>query len=372
MTWRHWAETQGEATRAAGRWRELREFDAAGPAGVLSADGREVVSFASNDYLGLTRHPAVMAASHNAIDRWGTGSGSARLIVGSRPVHHELEAALAEWKRTERALVFPSGFATNLGVLATFVTPGVTVVSDELNHASIIDGCRLGRGRVAVYRHADLDHAAKLLADADRAVVVTDTVFSMDGDIAPVEELADLCARYGALLVVDEAHAVLGPDPALDGVEAIRVGTLSKTLGSLGGFVAAPAPFVDLLVNRARSFIFTTALSPAAAAAALAAIGVVRSTEGDTLRARLRKHVARVRPGHLSPIVPVVLGDEARALAASAALLEQGLLVPAIRPPTVAPGASRLRVALSAAHTDAQVTLLVDGLAKLDPADAAP
>jgi 7-keto-8-aminopelargonate synthetase-like enzyme len=287
-------------------------------------------------------------------------------------VHHELEAALAEWKRTERAVVFPSGFATNLGVLATFVTPGVTVLSDELNHASIIDGCRLGRGRVAVYRHADLDHAAKLLADADRAVVVTDTVFSMDGDIAPVEELADLCARHGALLVVDEAHAVLGPDPALDGVEAIRVGTLSKTLGSLGGFVAAPAPFVDLLVNRARSFIFTTALNPAAAAAALAAIGVVRSTEGDNLRARLRKHVGRVRAGHPSPIVPVVLGDEARALAASAALLERGLLVPAIRPPTVAPGTSRLRVALSAAHTDAQVTRLVDGLAALDPADAAP
>ena len=372
MTWRDWAETQGEATRAAGRWREVRELDAAGPAGVLTADGREVVSFASNDYLGLTQHPTVVAASHAAIDRWGTGSGSARLIVGSRPVHHELEAALADWKRTERAVVFPSGFATNLGVLATFVTPGVTVVSDELNHASIIDGCRLGRGRVAVYRHADLDHAAKLLADADRAVVVTDTVFSMDGDIAPVEELADLCARHGALLVVDEAHAVLGPDPALDGVEAIRVGTLSKTLGSLGGFVAAPAPFVDLLVNRARSFIFTTALNPAAAAAALAAIGVVRSTEGDNLRARLRKHVGRVRAGHPSPIVPVVLGDEARALAASAALLERGLLVPAIRPPTVAPGTSRLRVALSAAHTDAQVTRLVDGLAALDPADAAP
>ncbi len=372
MSWGGWAEAQCEATRAAGRWREVREFDAAGPRGVLTAEGRAVVSFASNDYLGLTQHPAVVAAAHAALDRWGAGSGAARLIVGSRPVHHELEAALAEWKRTERAVVFATGFAANLGVLAAFATPGVTVVSDELNHASIIDGCRLGRARVAVYRHADLDHAAKLVADADRAIVVTDTVFSMDGDVAPVDELADLCARHGALLVIDEAHAVLGPDPELDGVEAIRVGTLSKTLGSLGGFVAAPAPFVDLLVNRARSFIFTTALSPAAAAAALAALGVVRSNEGDRLRTRLREHVARVRAGHPSPIVPVVLGDESRAMAASASLLERGLLVPAIRPPTVPSGTSRLRVALSAAHTRAEVTRLVEGLAALDSLDATP
>jgi 8-amino-7-oxononanoate synthase len=368
--WRTWAEQELDGIRAAGQWRHPRDFDAAGPAGAI--DGRSVVSFASNDYLGLSQHPAVVAAAHAALDRWGAGAGAARLIVGSRPVHHELEAALADWKRTERAVVFPTGFAANLGVLAAFAGPGVTVVSDELNHASIIDGCRLGRARVAVYRHADLDHAAKLLADADRAILVTETVFSMDGDVAPVDELAELGARHGALLVIDEAHAVLGPDPSLEGVEAVRVGTLSKTLGSLGGFVAAPAPFVDLLVNRARPFIFTTALSPAAAAAALAALGVVRSTEGDTLRTRLREHVARVRPGHPSPIVPVVLGDEARALAASASLLERGVLVPAIRPPTVAPGTSRLRVALSAAHTDEEVTRLVEGLAALDALDAAP
>jgi 8-amino-7-oxononanoate synthase len=365
VSWARWAAAQLDGTRAAGRRREVRAFDASGPRGVLAPDRRHVVSFASNDYLGLTRHPSVEAAAHAALDRWGTGSGSARLIVGSRPVHHELEAALADWKRTERAVVFPTGFAANLGVLATFAGPGVTVVSDELNHASIIDGCRLSRARVSVYRHRDLDHAAKLLADADRAVVVTDTVFSMDGDLAPVEDLGALCARHGALLVLDEAHAVLGPDPDLDGVEAIRVGTLSKTLGSLGGFAAAAAPFVELLVNRARPFIFTTAPTPADAAAALAALGVVRSGEGDFLRARLRAHVDRVRSGHPSPIVPVVLGDEARALAASAALLEQGLLVPAIRPPTVAPGTSRLRVALSAAHTDSEISRLIDGLAAL-------
>jgi 8-amino-7-oxononanoate synthase len=372
VSWVRWAEVQCHATRQAGRWREVQEFDAAGPRGVLTRAGRRVVSFASNDYLGLTQHPTVKAAAHRAIDRWGAGSAASRLVVGSRPVHHELEAALAEWKGAERALVFPTGFAANLGVLTTFGGPGVTVVSDELNHASIIDGCRLSRARVAIYRHRDLDHAAKLLADADRAIVVTDTVFSMDGDVAPVDELAALCARHGALLVLDEAHAVLGPAPDLHGVEALRVGTLSKTLGALGGFVAAPRALIDVLVNRARPFIFTTAPSPADAAAAMAALGIVRSAEGAALRGRLRHHVDRVRSGHPSPIVPVVLGAEARALAASAALLDQGLLVPAIRPPTVAPGTSRLRVALSAAHTDAQVTELVAALSVLDLSDATP
>jgi 8-amino-7-oxononanoate synthase len=371
VSWARWAAAQCDAVRAAGRWRELRALDASGPRGRLVDQDRAVVSFASNDYLGLTQHPAVVEAAHAALDRWGAGAGSARLIVGSRPVHQELEAALADWKGTERALVFPTGFAANLGVVTTFGAPGVTVLSDELNHASIIDGCRLSRARVAVYRHRDIDHAAKLLADADRAVVVSDTVFSMDGDIAPVDELAELCARHGALLVLDEAHAVLGPDPALDGVEVIRVGTLSKTLGALGGFVAAAAPFIDLLVNRARAFIFTTGLTPADTAAARAALAIVRAAEGDVLRARLRGHVARVRAGHPSPIVPVVIGPEASAVAASSALLERGLLVPAIRPPTVAPGTSRLRVALSAAHTDDEVARLVAGLAAIAPPNAA-
>jgi 8-amino-7-oxononanoate synthase len=367
VSWSDWADAEAGAIRSAGRWRAPRDLDAAGPEGKLAPDGRPVVSFASNDYLGLTQHPDVVAAGHAALDRWGAGAGSARLIVGSRPVHADLEAALADWKHAERAVLFPTGFATNLGVLTTFGGPDTVVCSDELNHASIIDGCRLSRARVEVYRHRDLDHVEHLLTTvpAERAVVVTDTVFSMDGDLADVDALAALCARHGALLVLDEAHAVLGPASDLDGVDALRIGTLSKTVGALGGFVAGPARFTDLVVNRARSYIFTTALSPADTAAALAAMGVISSAAGAQLRARLRANVDRLRAGHPSPIVPVVFGDEAATLAAAAALLDQGMLVPAIRPPTVPPGTSRLRVALSAAHSPSQVDALAVALADL-------
>ena len=363
--WSQWVADQCARIAGSGQWRRTRDLDAAGPAGSLTDDGgnRAVVSFASNDYLGLTQHPAVVGAAHVALDRWGAGSGAARLIVGSRPVHSELEHELAAWKGSDRALLFPTGFAANLGVLSTLATPGVRVCSDELNHASIIDGCRLGRGDVHPYPHRDVDAVDELLQGTERSIVVTDSVFSMDGDVAPVDDLVSLCKKHGALLVLDEAHAVLGPHVDVpDGADVLRVGTLSKTLGSLGGFVAGPTAFIELLVNRARPFIFTTASTPADTAAALAALGVLLSREGDVLRARLRRHVDRISPGHPSPIIPVVLGDERRALAASAALLDRGLLVPAIRPPTVAPGTSRLRIALSAAHTDEQVTLLADAL----------
>src|SRR4051794_2827656 len=215
--WDEWAGGQLDAVRAADRWRAPRDFDAAGPEGKLGPDGRPVVSFASNDYLGLTQHPAVVAAAHAALDRWGAGSGSARLIVGSRPVHSDLEGALADWKGEDAAVLFPTGFAANLGVLTTVAGPGVLVCSDELNHASIIDGCRLSRAHVEVYRHRDLVALDELLRarSEGRAVVVTDTVFSMDGDTADVDALVGMCARHDALLVVDEAHAVLGPHPDL-------------------------------------------------------------------------------------------------------------------------------------------------------------
>jgi 8-amino-7-oxononanoate synthase len=365
VNWDAWADRETGAIRAAGRWRAPRTVDAKGPEGTLTADGRSVVSFASNDYLGLTAHPAVIAAAHEALDRWGAGSGSARLIVGSRPVHADLERELAEWKSMPRAALFPTGFATNLGVISTFAGPDVLVCSDELNHASIIDGCRLARADVAVYGHRDLDHLAALLRGRGtrRALVVSDTVFSMDGDVADTDALIELCARAGALLVVDEAHAVLGPDLDVPAeLHVLRVGTLSKTLGSLGGFVAGSVRSIELVENRARPYIFTTAPTPADAAAALAALRIVRSEEGAALARRLRAHVDRLRPDHPSPIVPFVCGDEQRALEAAAALLDDGLLVPAIRPPTVPVGTSRLRVTVSAAHSDDQVDHLLRAL----------
>ncbi len=381
------ARIRGELGRVVeeGRWRAPRTFDALGPAGTLHDEpsARPVVSYASNDYLGLSAHPRVIAAAHDALDAWGTGSGASRLVTGSRPIHDELEHALAEWKGTEAAVCFPTGFAANLGVLCTLGGPGVRVLSDELNHASIIDGCRLSRADLSVYRHRDMDHLAELLASpspspaerrdaAAATLVVTDSVFSMDGDTAPLDELVALCARYGALLVLDEAHAVLGPRLALPRHGPIvRVGTLSKTLGSLGGFVAASRDVVDLLVNRARPYIFSTALTPADAAAALAALEVLRSAEGEALLTRLASLIDRLAEaglapsGHASPIIPVVLGSEEAALDASARLLDGGLWVPAIRPPTVPVGTSRLRVTLSSAHTDDDVARLVTALLAL-------
>ena len=371
--WGAWVAARCAELEAQDRWRAPRPFDARGPEGTLGGDagdgGRpDVVAFASNDYLGLSAHPAVVAAAHEALDRWGAGAGASRLVTGSRPVHHELEAALAAHWGCERAVVFPTGFAANLGVLGTFGEAGVRICSDELNHASIVDGARLARAEVRVYRHGDVEHLEALLAGAPgRAVVVSDLVFSMDGDVAPVAGLARACRRHDALLVLDEAHAVLGPDPTphLEGVAAVRVGTLSKTLGALGGFVAGPAPFVELVVNRARSYIFTTALTPPDAAAALAAVRLLDTDEGAALRARLAAHVAHLAPGHPSPIVPVVLGSEARAVAASELLRRRGIWVPAIRPPTVPPGTARLRVSLSAAHTAEQVTRLGRALAQV-------
>jgi 8-amino-7-oxononanoate synthase len=365
-SWAGWVTSRNSKARAKNRWRELAELDALGPRGHL---GRQpVVSFASNDYLGLSCHPRVLAAAHDALDRWGAGAGASRLIGGSRPVHQNLEAELAAWKKTDKALVFPSGFATNLGVLAALAGPGVLICGDALNHASIIDGCRLASvlgASFSTYPHRDHEAAAALVGRwPGRAVVVTDTVFSMDGDCAPVVELAEACARRGALLVLDEAHSVLGPHVGpLPGL-VLRVGTLSKMLGSQGGFVAGPRDMVEMLVNRCRSFIFTTGLAPASAAAALAALEVLRSEEGAQLVARLERFAREVLPGRPepSPIVAVVTGSEASAVAASAALLTRGLYVPAVRPPTVAPGSSRLRVSLSAAHAEAEVTSLVAAL----------
>lgn len=371
--WTERIASRNRSIRDAGRWRSLRPLEGGRPRTRLSDSGREVVSFASNDYLGLSQHPAVIAAAHRALDRDGAGAGAARLIVGARPVHAELEAELAGWTDREAALLFPTGFQANLGVIGALAAAAedCVILSDELNHASIIDGCRQARATVEVYRHTDVDHVADLLAahHGRPVLVVTDSVFSMDGDAAPLDDLAAACAERDALLVVDEAHAVLRPAPP---EEAVVVGTLSKATGALGGFVAADRATVELCLNTARSFIFTTAGTPADAAAALASVRLQRSDEGDRLRSQLRARIEQLVPGHDSPIVSIVLGDESRALAATAALLERGLLVPAIRPPTVAPGTCRLRVALSAAHDPDEIALLRSALDELVPAGTDP
>jgi 8-amino-7-oxononanoate synthase len=361
--WDAWADAQLQEIKEQGRWRRLRVLDGCGPR--FGLNGRPVVSFASNDYLGLSTHPQVRAAAADGLARSGAGAGSSRLIVGSLRAHAELEEVIAEWTGSEAALVFASGYQANVGVMAT-LGAGALIVSDELNHASIIDGARLARAQVAVYRHADLDHASDLLAGAPgRALLVTDTVFSMDGDLADVAALSELCARTGALLVLDDAHAVFARPPVPTPVPCVRVGTMSKALGSQGGFVVGDRRWIDLLVNRARSFIFSTGLAPASVAAARAAIDICRSPEGEKLRAVLRAHTDTIRIGHPAPIVPIVLGQEDAALVAADRLLAAGFLVPAIRPPTVPPGTSRLRVALSAAHHHDEVTALAKALGEL-------
>ena len=336
--------------------------------------GRDLVNLCSNDYLGLAADPRVRQAAVEAVARYGAGAGAARLVVGDLDLHHALEARLARMKGTESALLFSSGYHVNAGVVGALVGPGDAVFSDAWNHASIIDGCRLSRAEVHVYPHGDVAGLASLLAAsrARRRLVVTDAVFGMDGDAAPLREIVGLCNRHEAMLYLDEAHStgVLGESGSglaealgVTGEVDVLMGTLGKALGSFGAFVAGSRMLTDWLTSRARTFVFTTALPPASCAAALAALEVL---EGEPeRRARLDALSARMKDGLtalgfpmrrvVAPIFPVVLGEERRALEASRRLRERGFLVKAIRPPTVPPGTSRLRVSLTASHTPEQV-----------------
>lgn len=344
---------------------------------VVRLGGRELLNFSSNDYLGLANAPEVVGAAREALLAHGVGAGASRLIVGDSAVHHELEARLARFVGAEAALLFNSGYAANQGALAALLGPGDVVFSDALNHASLIDGCRLTRARVVVYRHGDVEalEAALRATPGRRRLVATDAVFSMDGDVAPVRALRKVCDRHGAALLVDEAHAtgVLGARGAglceAEGVTPdVHVGTLSKALGGLGGFVAGSRALCDALVSLARPLVFSTGLPPALCAAALAALGEL---ETSGRRGALRERIDRLAAGLQalglpargdSAVFSLVLGDEARALDASARLLERGVLVKAIRPPTVPPGTSRLRVSVTAAHTPAHVEVLLEAL----------
>ncbi|WP_223258416.1 8-amino-7-oxononanoate synthase [Thermogemmatispora tikiterensis] len=339
----------------------------------LERDGRRLLNLSSNNYLGLATHPALKAAASQASERYGCGSGSSRLIAGSSDLHAELERRLAHFKGSESALLFNSGYVANVGVITALVGPGDLILSDALNHASIIDGCRLSRATCKVYPHNDSDTVARLLAEARSSgqyrtiLVVTDSVFSMDGDIAPLGDLIALCRQYGALLLVDEAHATgcLGPGGrgllaavACDDEGVIAVGTLSKALGSFGAFVAGPALLTDYLVNVARPFIFTTALPPPVIAASLAALTLLE--EQPVLVERLQANAAYLRRGlqalgfntltSSTHIVPVLVGDAGLALKMAARLQDYGVLAVAIRPPTVPAGMARIRASVMAVH----------------------
>lgn len=370
------AELAGDMARIreAGLERQLRRIESEqGPSVVI--DGKRLLLFCSNNYLGLATHPEVVAAAKSALDRYGAGAVSSRLISGHMSPHAELEETLARWKRVERALVFSTGYQANVGVLTALLGPGDVVVSDELNHASIIDGCRLSRAEIAVYRHNDVEHLAETLArtaPARRRLVVTESVFSMDGDRAPLCEIAQVCERHSAWLMVDEAHAagVFGPRGAGLAAELgvtervdVHVGTLGKALGSFGAYVAGSSALIELLVNRARPFIFTTGLAPASAAAAAAAIGVVER-QPELARGLLERSAAlgkRLRSAGLtvphveSQILPILIGEAERAVATASRLLDAGVYVAAIRPPTVPRGTSRLRVSLMATHADEDI-----------------
>lgn len=376
-------KTRLDAIRDAGLLRELRGVDSPqGPR--IRLGGRELLNFSSNDYLGLANHPSLKEAAINAVEKFGAGAGASRLICGSLAPFHELEEALASFKGTEAALTFSTGYATALGTITALLGKDDIIILDRLVHASIVDAAKLSGAKLRIFAHNDLNdleaklrwakesgHASRVLR---HILVVTESIFSMDGDTAPLKEIVELKDKYGAWLMLDEAHAtgLYGPHrrglaEAVDGSDCIEIqmGTLGKALGASGGYICGSRALIDLLVNRARSFIFSTAPVPAAAAAANAGVKLVQSTEGRRLNELLWSRVGELHSSSSGAIIPIILGEESAALTAGAKLREQGLFVPAIRYPTVARGTARLRVTLTAAHSAKDVAELARALGDL-------
>ena len=385
---------QLDQLRGAGLYRELRDIGS--PQGArITVDGRSMLNFSSNDYLGLANEPALKEAATKAARDFGAGSGASRLICGSLTPHRELEDALAAFKGTEAALSFSSGYATALGTITALLDKDDVIIVDKLVHACVIDAARLCGAKLRVFAHNDASDLEKKLKWAtsrpspiasllspstprpSRVLIVTESVFSMDGDLAPLRDIVELKDRHGAWLMLDEAHATglfgeqrrgLAEACDLASRVEIQMGTLGKALGAAGGYICGSRALIDLLINRARSFIFSTAPVPAAAAAATAAIRFVQSGEGEVRRALLWQQVdaaknavinsGRVLPPVQSPILPLLIGDETDAVNAAAALREQGVFIPAIRYPTVAKGEARLRLTVTAAHTGADIAEL--------------
>src|SRR3984893_17183014 len=363
-------------------FRELRTIESIQGTVVRMGD-RFLVNFASNDYLGLSQHPAVKASAKLAIDRFGAGSGASRLVTGTESPHTEFEEEIAAFKGAESALVFSTGYAAAIGTITSLVGPGDVVILDKLAHACLIDGAKLSGAALRVFPHNNTAKLKRQLAWArqtypqGQTLIVTESIFSMDGDFGDLPAIVDLKTEFQALLLVDEAHAtgVIGPQGAgwiaalgLTQQVDIQMGTLSKAFGASGGFICGSKTLIQLLVNRARSFIYSTALPPSSAAAASAALQIVRSDEGNALRSRLRSNVRFLieclttfpgeNPVPAGPILPLVIGDEQETLRLAEALWNNGFLLPAIRYPTVARGAARLRIALSSAHSLEQIQSL--------------
>ncbi|MGO8767009.1 MAG: 8-amino-7-oxononanoate synthase [Limisphaerales bacterium] len=377
-----------QALREQNLFRELQRVDSPQSAHI-QISSQSLLNFSSNDYLGLANHPALKAAAGQAIEKFGFGAGASRLICGSIAPVHELEEGLARFKNTEAALTFSTGYAAALGTICALTGKDDIVVLDKLVHASIVDAARLSGAKIRVFAHNDLEDLRDKLTWAKsqsgaRALVVTESIFSMDGDAAPLRQIVELKDDFGAWLMVDEAHATgiighqgrgLADELGLGDRIEIHLGTLGKALGSSGGYICGSRALIDLLVNRARSFIFSTAPPPASAAAATAALQLLQSIEGDQRRNVLGQLVGQLAaelnlPNSKFPgaIVPIILGGEDKALAASAALREQNIFVPAIRYPTVARGKARLRCTLSAAHTVNDVSKLTKALGGLNSA----
>jgi len=367
---------------AAGLLRHLRPVDGAQNTWVTVA-GQRVLLLCSNNYLGLATHPAVIAAAQRAAAEYGVGAGASRLISGSMRLHHALEEELAALKGTQAALLFTSGYHANVGTLTALTGRDDVVFSDALNHASIIDGCRLSDAHVVVYPHCDLDALGRSLAStpARRRFIVTESVFSMDGDTAPLTALCDLAERYAALVIVDEAHAtgVIGPHGGgvveAEGLQervAVQMGTLGKALGTFGAFIAGRRSLVDLLINTARSFIYTTALPPPVVAAARAALQIA-SCEPEH-RQRLQANAAALQHGlrrlgltadtSLSHIIPILIGDAERTMELSERLLHAGVYVQGIRPPTVPAGTARLRATVMSTHSSEDIGFALEAFGR--------
>ncbi len=388
----HSIDEQLEQLRLRLLFRQLRRMDSA-QAPVMKCKGQQLINFSSNDYLGLANDPRLRDAAKCAIDEFGVGSGASRLICGTMGPHLELEKRLSSFKRTEAALTFSSGYAAAVGTLGALLTKDDIAIIDKLAHASLIDGVRLSGATLRVFPHNHMGkleshlHWAEREDPEARVFVITESVFSMDGDRAPLREIVEMKKRHGAMLLVDEAHAVgvvgahgrgIADVERLTGDIDLQMGTLSKALGVSGGYICGNRNLIDLLINRARSFIYSTAPPPALAATAIAALDFLESPAGEERRENLWSNIIQffsALPEALQPmktepasaIIPLIVGKTERAIAAARQLYEQGFLVPAIRYPTVARGSARLRVTISAAHTPEQVGSLCDALHEMAP-----